>query len=547
VVDQGIPSDKYDSGKPAYASWRYYSDSATWADATLKRLRSWGFTTVGGWGDTKALRSSAMMDLAITPVLGAGMEAGVPWFDLWDPGVVARVEELARERILAVRDDPRLLGYYTDNEMGWWNGALFKMTLEHPAESGQRRRLVKLLEDTYRGDWRALLRDFDPEGVNGFADLEKKGLLYLRPGGDGMRTVRLFLELVAERYYELLRAIVRRYDARGMILGDRYQSFYYPEVVRAAGRHVDVISTNLNAHWNDGTFARFYLDTLHELSGKPVLVSEFYMAASQNRSENPNTRGLYPVVRTQRERARGYRQTLTSLLGLPYVVGADWFQYYDEPPGGRFDGEDFNFGLVDIHDRPYEELVAAARGVDAVPLHGRPPRERADASGGVPPAPADPFGNWEPNLALREWDRERGFIPPSSRFPLADLYIAWSSEAVHLGLFALDPVEEAYYRDGRVSEVDRMEWRVELNDLREPISIRLGAGVPPSGVPQGATAACLSGTKLNVRTIAILRIPAKLLGRTELVAGNRIRLASTVTTHARAYRVEWKGEFRLSG
>jgi hypothetical protein len=31
----------------------------------------------------------------------------------------------------------------------------------------------------------------------------------------------------------------------------------------------------------------------------------------------------------------------------PYVVGADWFQYYDEPTHGRADGENYNFGLVD--------------------------------------------------------------------------------------------------------------------------------------------------------------------------------------------------------
>ena len=34
-----------------------------------------------------------------------------------------------------------------------------------------------------------------------------------------------------------------------------------------------------------------------------------------------------------------------------------WFQYYDHPKGGRPDGEDYDFGLVDINDRPYRRLV----------------------------------------------------------------------------------------------------------------------------------------------------------------------------------------------
>jgi len=71
---------------------------------------------------------------------------------------------------------------------------------------------------------------------------------------------------------------------------------------------------------------------------------------------------------TQKERAAGFRTTLHALLKIPYVIGADWFQYYDEPTHGRYDGENFNFGLVDIHDRPYEPLTTIASGLDLVGL-----------------------------------------------------------------------------------------------------------------------------------------------------------------------------------
>jgi hypothetical protein len=177
-------------------------------------------------------------------------------------------------------------------------------------------------------------------------------MLFLRPGGNGIRVERRFLELLAERYYSLVRDIIRKYDQRALILGDRYQSFYYPEVARAATRYVDAVSTNLNVSWNDGSFARFYLETLHRLAAKPVLIGEFYLCAQDNRSGNKNDRGVYPVVATQRTRRR-ILQHAADIAQNPYVIGADWFQYYDEPTHGRFDGENFNFGLVDIHDRPY--------------------------------------------------------------------------------------------------------------------------------------------------------------------------------------------------
>src|SRR5262249_53206042 len=137
-------------------------------------------------------------------------------------------------------------------------------------------------------------------------------------------------------------------------------SFFYPEVVRACARYVDVVSSNLNPTWNDGTFPRFYLDTLHALCGKPLLIGEFYMAARENRSGNKNNHGTYPVVTTQSERAKGFRNTFVGLIRTPYVVGADWFQYYDEPTHGRFDGENFDFGLVDIHNQPYESITSTA-------------------------------------------------------------------------------------------------------------------------------------------------------------------------------------------
>src|SRR5260370_9674771 len=250
---------------------------------------------------------------------------------MWDPQVIRRMEAVARDQILPLRDDPRLLSYYADNEMGWWNAALFKVTLEQQASSGQRRRLVRLLRAHYRRDWSLLLRDFEPEGAGSFADLEQGGVLFLRPGSQGIRVIRRFLGMAAERYYQLVRQVVRQYDRRGLLLGDRYQSFYYPEVARACRRSVDVVSTNLSAHWNDGTLARFYLYTLHALAGRPIMIGEFYMAARENRSGNKNDSSGFPLVQTQAERAEGFRTTFRALAQTPPIVGADCFQNYHEP------------------------------------------------------------------------------------------------------------------------------------------------------------------------------------------------------------------------
>jgi hypothetical protein len=544
VVNQGVSRERFNPANPAYAAFLHYESSNRWAEATLKRLQSWRFTTVGGWSDFSALQQCRDSDVAFIPVLAMGMSCGVPWVDMWDTNIIARMRQIARDQILRIRDDPRLLGYYTDNEMGWWNAALFRLTLQQPSASGQRQRLMQLLRETYHNDWVELLKDFEPDGAGSFKELDEHGMLYLRPGSKGIRVYRRFLGLMAERYYLLVREIIRTYDPRGLILGDRYQSFYYPEVARASAS-LDVVSMNLNAAWNDGTFPRCYLDTLHALSGRPVIVSEFYMCAEQNSTGNRNATSTFPVVATQQERAAGFRNTVEALAGVPYVVGADWFQYSDEPPHGRDDGEDYDFGLVDIHDHPYELLTAAARALDPTAIKKAPHLARPDASLGVPRAPANPLGHFTIRVALKDWDRERGFVKPISELPVADLYICWDKDAVYLGLYAQDFAEVEFYHDKAIPEIDRAEWIIRPGDDKKPIHAQLGPGGPPSCDEPAVRIVNLSGVYMNTRNIAAVKLPAKLFGKTLFKPGDTIEFDSTFFTQARADRVEWKGKFTL--
>jgi hypothetical protein len=467
---------------------------------------------------------------------------------MWDPKVIERMDQVAREQILPLRNDPRLIGYYTDNEVGWWNAILINMTFEQAPASGQRQRLIQLLRQTYRDNWAELMQDFEPAPLlETWAQLEQHGKLYLRPSGNGIRVARQFLGLLAERYYSLIHDIVRKYDQRALILGDRYPSFYYPEVVRACAPYVDVVSCNLNACWNDGSFPRFYLETLHALSGKPLIIGEFYMAARENRSGNKNNHGTYPVVTRQKERARGFHNTLQRLLETPYVIGADWFQYYDEPTHGRFDGENFNFGLVDIHDRPYEDIISTTAAIDLVATKRKLASAQLDAAGWVPPAPRNPFDSFEPALALKHWDRERGFVRPVSEFPLADLYICWDKASIYLGLCAQDVVEDSFYRGKGVPTSDRAEWIVSIAGLTKPIRGRIGAGREPVFDHPAVQPINLSGMNGDVRNIAGLKMPAHLFGKERFRAGDAVEFTSTFSTHCHAYRVDWSSRLVLLG
>lgn len=544
VLTQGTAREAYDPENPAYAAWQHYPTPVAWADESLSRLKTWGFTTVGGWADMATLRQSTNQTLFLTPVLHIGSTAGAPWWDMWDPKNVRRMKGIARDGIVPLRGDPRVIGYYSDNELGWWNATLWKMTLEQPASSGQRQRLVKLLRETYANDWSRLLADFDPENAGSWSQLQRGGTLFVKPAGNGIHVMREFLGLLADRYYGLMRGFIREHDPDALFLGDRYQSFFYPEVARAAARHVDVASSNLNAQFGDGSFLRCYLDTLHTLTGKPILVTELYAAARENRSGNRNDYGTYPVTGTQAERAALARTTLTGLLRLPYIVGADWFQFFDEPQHGRDDGENFNFGLVDIHNRPYVELTDMFATLNPTALRRQPAADRADASLGIPPAPPEPFANFRPPQALTHWDRERGFVKPVTANALSDLYVGWSPRALYLGLYSLDVVEAAYYRNASVPKADRALLAVRLNG-RDIIRARLGAGREPLANEPRVRIENASGMGHNVSNVAALEIPAELFSQDRLKAGEELELDCSLDAHGRAYRVEWRGKYRL--
>jgi hypothetical protein len=67
----------------------------------------------------------------------------------------------------------------------------------------------------------------------------------------------------------------------------------------------------------------------------------------------------------QRQRARLYGGIVDQCLAHPKLVGAHWFQWSDNVFTGRFDGENYQDGFLDIADRPYPEMVAMARSLSA--------------------------------------------------------------------------------------------------------------------------------------------------------------------------------------
>ena len=50
-------------------------------------------------------------------------------------------------------------------------------------------------------------------------------------------------------------------------------------------------------------------------------------------------------------------------LQNPCVIGVQWHQYADQATTGRFDGENYHVGLLDVCDTPYYETIDKVREV----------------------------------------------------------------------------------------------------------------------------------------------------------------------------------------
>jgi hypothetical protein len=459
VLDGGAP--ERESADRVWYSWTAFQPSLDdWVAETRDRLAAWGFNSAGAWSlPPDRLRLPSIPDLEL------GRLAKFHWFDPFDPAMPAALEAEALELVRPFKGSPYRIGYFTDNEVGWWGGALFAFYGMKPGDNFTKQRWVRHLRDFYAGDWDRFAADFaPPDGVRDWDGLAgATAMTHLRPGGNGIVAVRQWTGIVAERYYALTEAALRQADPDALLFGDRLPIYYDPVAIRAEAAHVDAIATNYNVDSPEGWVARYYFDALRQLTGgKPVLVSEWFYAATENRTGNLNN-GHLMTVATQEERARGAARAIGEFARVPDLVGLHWFQYADHPKGGRVtDGEDYDFGLVDIDNRPYEALTAAIapRLAAAAAIHARAgaddPRQTDRAEVSIPYAEID-IGD----RSLGDWPKPASLLPALIASPgevaFGEAYLAWTQQGLALadigqdyydiGLMAYDgpfPLAESY-------------------------------------------------------------------------------------------------------
>ena len=528
-TDRGTDTAKYDSANPSYSSEKLFANKNAWVHDTLGKLKKWNFNSLGGWSDHATISPIAGSDrIPYFLVLHLGAYDMAPWHDLFAPQMRDAVDKAARDQIEKVAKDTMLVGYFSDNELGWWDDTLLASYWKMPVGSPGKSRLLSVFRRHYANDISRIKLDWITTAKS-FDEFAAESSVKVRTGGNAGQMLNAWTFEMGSFYYKLMHDTIRKYDRNHLILGDRYCQYFTLPIVKAAAPYVDVISTNFGSEWNDGQPSHFFLDTLHRASGKPVVITEFYMCAMENRSGNKNSSGGFPIVQTQFQRANSFKRYVTTVASLPYVVGAHWFQFYDEPMKGRGDGENYNMGLVDTAGVPYEELTSAAASLNISAL--RKTSKAATANGKIPPA------NAEPMSGLLDWPRTKSLIAPLDGLPTADLYATWKSDAIYLGLFAMDYIDESIYVGNRIPEIERSCWKLKLSGRAKPIEVRFGG--------KNRKATCSDSAievfeKPDLKHTLILRVP----GRYKI--GDSVRVESALTTHSQKAATNWSARLTLS-
>jgi len=335
-----------DRAKEAFAA-RFGTETA-WAEATAAQLSAHGFTGTGAWS-ADALLAAAPRRLAYCPIWnfmsaygkkrgGTFQKPGHTGYPgnaifVFDPGFEAFAAEHARS-LAALKDDPWLLGHFTDNEL-----PLYKRTLDGflglPEDDPGRR----AADDWLRKRKGAAA---DPKRID---DADREA----------------FRELVIDRYFAIVAKAIRAADPHHLILGSRFHGDEKnsPGAFRAAGRHCDVVSVNLYGAWTPDPAL---LANWVGWSGKPFLISEFY--AKGEDSGLANTTGAGWLVKTQRDRGLFYQNFTLALLASKGCVGWHHFKYADNDPDDLStdpSNRDANKGIVNARFEPYPAFLEQMR------------------------------------------------------------------------------------------------------------------------------------------------------------------------------------------
>ena len=321
-----------------------------WSGLTQKRLHAYGINTLSMFSDPRFIADSDLPFVVMLnhyPTTGSTIFREFP--DVYSPEYSGKCKVFARQ-LEVYAGNRNLIGYFLNNEPTWGfvrDLNLAEKLLESDEKTYSKAALVDFLRERYRNEinslntaWNLKLPDFDSlylpiRHAAGLSASAKKDL------------EDFTLEMIL-RYARIPSEYTREVLPNHLNLGMRFAGIS-SEALLQTYRFFDVFS--LNCYSVNPAPA---IDRFASRINKPILIGEFHFGSLDRGLPAP---GLVAVA-SQEERGRAYARYVDRFARSPYAVGAHYFAYNDQPLWGRYDGENYQIGFVDICNMPYPEFVA---------------------------------------------------------------------------------------------------------------------------------------------------------------------------------------------
>ncbi|MFV0590793.1 MAG: beta-galactosidase [Draconibacterium sp.] len=321
-----------------------------WETITTGQIREFGINTIGNWSDNEYARNAGIpyvLPLGRFPSTKIQLYRDFP--DVFAPEYEENARKFAQQ-LNEYKNDSFLIGYFLRNEPNWAFGAhdiAFEM-FATPQSSASKNTFAKWLSQQYSSindfnkSWNLGLPNFDAVTQMVFDDY---------PSEKAKEDFWKFSEILVAKYVNVPCDEVEKVDPNHLNLGMRY-AWISSDLLYKAGERFDVFS--INGYGNPGPPETA---EIARISGKPVMIGEFHFGATDRGLPATGIQGAL----NQAERGKAYRYYIEQGLARPELIGMHYFQWLDQPVFGRFDGENYNIGFMDICNTPYKELIDAAK------------------------------------------------------------------------------------------------------------------------------------------------------------------------------------------
>ena len=321
-----------------------------WAAIALDQMKQMRFNTVGNWSEWE-FAAKAGVPYVRPKSFRAGRTKNIyrDFPDVYHPYFEKDAADYARD-LEETKDDPALIGYFMMNEPQWAFSSELPAVgmLYNTASCSTRIELVKFLRNKYSSDsnlagsWKQDVNFDRIENGKWKGDFSKEAL----------KDLEAFSGIMVEKYFGVLSESCKRVDPNHLNLGIRYAGVP-PKWAVNGMKSFDVFS--MNNYREKVPFGE--TKEIHDLLQMPVMIGEWHFGALD---VGLPSSGI-GHVHTQKDRGKAYRVYFEDAAANPYCVGVHWFTLYDQSALGRFDGENYNIGFLDICNRQHTPICLAAK------------------------------------------------------------------------------------------------------------------------------------------------------------------------------------------